>query len=90
MNTQKILQREYRMACSYTTNNNFAYKYDKGEDYEGELKILNFVPTYDKWCLTCGYKDARKRCSKCKSVYFCDRKCQTKAWNIHKKHCDRD
>ena len=35
----------------YLTNNNFAYKYDSGINPESDLKILNFVPTYDEWCL---------------------------------------
>lgn len=77
---------------SYLTNNYCAYKYDAGEDYYGELKLENFVPTYDKWCLGCTdvYKPATKKCSKCKSVYFCSKECQLKCWPIHKKHCKRD
>lgn len=76
--------------CCYLTNNNFAYKYDSGINPESELKILNFVPTYDTWCLNCGNKNAQNRCSGCKSVYFCNRQCQKKCWPIHKKHCQRD
>ena len=75
---------------SYLTNNNFAYKYDTDGDWMSELKTDNFVPTYDHWCLACNNKDASKRCSRCKSVYFCDRDCQIKAWKIHRPHCGRD
>lgn len=80
---------EHLRKC-YLTNNNFAYKYDTNSDYEDEIKIENFVPTYDKWCLNCGAKDAKGRCSKCKSVYFCNADCQKKCWPVHKKHCGRN
>ena len=80
-------------------DNYCAYKFDilqeENSDYNMKqltnfIKIYNFVPTYDKWCLTCNKHDATKRCSKCKSVYFCSEDCQKKAWRIHKKHCGRD
>ena len=53
-------------------------------------KIFNFVPTYDKWCLYCDNRNCEKKCSKCKSVYFCNEHCQKKTWKIHKKHCGRN
>ncbi|AYV81166.1 MAG: putative ankyrin repeat and MYND domain-containing protein 2 [Harvfovirus sp.] len=75
----------------YESNNRFAYKYDlTGKIPESELKVLNFVPTYDKWCLFCDKKECTKRCSICKTVYFCDKECQGRAWAIHKKHCGRN
>jgi hypothetical protein len=77
------------MAC-YLSNNNFAYMYDAEKDYSSELKTENFVPTYDPWCLNCSNKSATKRCSVCRSVYFCNKECQVNAWSIHKKHCKRD
>ncbi|AYV82579.1 MAG: hypothetical protein Hyperionvirus1_158 [Hyperionvirus sp.] len=50
----------------YKSNNRFAYKYDlTGRVPEGELKIFNFVPTYDKWCLFCDKKECKQRCSIC-------------------------
>lgn len=80
-----------RRSC-YFSNNYFAYYTEEGDhDSASEhLKIQNFVPTYDCWCLACGKKDVKFRCSACHSVFFCDRKCQKKAWKIHKKHCKRD
>lgn len=76
----------------YKTDNYFAYIVDsRREDFKQHIKVFNFVPTYDRWCLFCGDKDwKKKRCSKCKSVYFCNSTCQRKAWRIHKVHCGRD
>ena len=87
-------QRQIHRSC-YATNNNYAYKFDKHlqddeTNFMGELKHSNFVPSYDPWCLNCGNMEAKKICSGCKSVYFCDKKCQAACWPIHKTHCDRD
>lgn len=53
-----LLPKLYRRR--YLTNNNFAYNYDAGIKPESEIKILNFVPTYDEWCLNCSKKDVQK------------------------------
>lgn len=75
----------------YMTNNRYAYKRDLTNNIPyDELKIYNFVPTYDTWCLNCNNKNARFRCSKCKFVFFCNQTCQKNAWKIHKNHCGRD
>lgn len=76
--------------CCYLTNNNFAYKIDAQENWRYELKFYNFVPSCDKYCLFCNFRYAEKRCSECKSVYFCDERCQKGAWAIHQMHCKRD
>lgn len=77
--------------CCYLTNNRFAYKNDLNNKIPyDELKIYNFVPTYDKWCLFCDKQEAKFRCSNCKFVFFCNTNCQKKAWKIHKKHCERN
>ena len=89
MNLSSIEKQNLYPKC-YLTNNNIAYKYVTKDIPDSELKIYNFVPTYDKWCLGCPSKNATKKCSKCKSVYFCDKKCQEKCWKVHKKHCKRD
>ena len=82
--------KNYLYKLCYITNNNFAYKYDTNADYDNEMKLYNFVPTYDKWCLGCTNKNAKYKCSDCKSVYFCGRECQKKCWKVHKKHCKRN
>lgn len=38
-------------------------------------------------CARCGAGPATKRCSKCKSEWYCSRECQLAAWNGHKKKC---
>ena len=78
--------------CCYATNNRFAYKYDlNGKIPYDEMKIYNFVPTYDKWCLYCNNKEnVTYRCSQCKFVFFCNKECQKNAWTIHKNHCKRN
>ncbi|KAL1122368.1 hypothetical protein AAG570_003773 [Ranatra chinensis] len=37
-------------------------------------------------CAHC-FSRAEKRCSKCKSVWYCSRQCQVKHWNFHKDTC---
>lgn len=83
----------------YATNNRYAYLWDRYQQTrseedrqlaEAEMKMHNFVPTYDKWCLHCQRRGCTMKCSGCKSVYFCDRECQAKAWSIHLRHCKRD
>ena len=31
----------------FLTNNNFAYKFEANDNPDSEMKIFNFVPTYD-------------------------------------------
>jgi len=90
---------EQNKGFCFASNNNFSYY---AEQYNmnptetnmnkmmSETKAYNFVPTYDKWCLFCGKVDTPYKCSRCKSVYFCDSKCQKDAWSIHKLHCKSD
>lgn len=83
----------------YLTDNNFAYNkdiYDENPSDENleyvmrNLKVFNFVPTYDNECLYCDNKSPLNRCIDCHSVYFCNTECQRKAYPIHKKHCGRN
>lgn len=42
----------------------------------------------DKMCNFCKRLcPTTKRCSGCRSVYYCKRKCQEKDWKGHKKYC---
>jgi len=81
----------------YKSDNYCAYVVDsikKTQKVTGRLmssiKMYNFVPTYDKWCLYCDNKYATKQCSGCKSVFFCNKDCEKKANPVHKRHCGRD
>lgn len=39
-------------------------------------------------CFNCGKENANKKCSKCKSVWFCSKECQVEGWKKHKKDCN--
>ena len=90
---QQMLAINHPILCK--VDNNFAYHYCLGNKYKifENSKCFNFVPTYDKWCLYCDDRSEstpKLKCSRCKSVFFCDTTCQRKAWKIHKKHCGQD
>ncbi|GFT37523.1 ankyrin repeat and MYND domain-containing protein 2 [Trichonephila clavipes] len=38
-------------------------------------------------CATCGDPFGKKKCSTCKSVYYCDKTCQKLHWFTHKTQC---
>lgn len=38
-------------------------------------------------CSTCEEENPTKKCSRCKSVQYCDKDCQKFHWFIHKKYC---
>ncbi|XP_044754940.1 ankyrin repeat and MYND domain-containing protein 2-like isoform X2 [Coccinella septempunctata] len=52
----------------------------------GNMSFLN----NNQGCATCGEPDKNfvKKCSKCKSVIYCDKNCQRLHWHWHKKECD--
>mmetsp|Transcript_21835 Transcript_21835/g.35090 ORF Transcript_21835/g.35090 Transcript_21835/m.35090 type:complete len:488 (+) Transcript_21835:50-1513(+) len=52
-------------------------------NFDGIEDILMEAPL----CAQCGH-EAEKRCSRCKSEWYCSRQCQVKAWKKHKKMCD--
>lgn len=41
------------------------------------------------YCDACNEENPSKKCSKCKSVQYCDRECQRLHWFIHKKTCGK-
>ncbi|XP_052695723.1 ankyrin repeat and MYND domain-containing protein 2-like [Crassostrea angulata] len=41
----------------------------------------------DDVCSTCGSLRAKKKCSACKMVCYCDQRCQKLHWSTHKKFC---
>lgn len=52
----------------------------------GQRGFVDAIP----YCSTCGEEKPAKKCSKCKSVQYCDRECQRLHWFIHKKACNRE
>lgn len=52
-------------------------------NFDGLENMLLDTPV----CTKCG-RDAEKRCSRCKSEWYCSRNCQLKSWKTHKKICD--
>lgn len=41
-------------------------------------------------CFYCGKLSQKiKKCSRCKSIHYCDKNCQQKDWENHKKYCTR-
>lgn len=51
----------------------------------GHRGFVDNVPV----CYACGEEKPSKKCSKCKSVQYCDRECQRLHWFMHKKSCAR-
>ncbi|KAH7397322.1 hypothetical protein BKA66DRAFT_454149 [Pyrenochaeta sp. MPI-SDFR-AT-0127] len=41
-----------------------------------------------KPCSACSGQPARRRCSRCKSAYYCDRNCQKSDWKAHRGACE--
>lgn len=52
----------------------------------GQRGFVDAIP----YCSTCGEEKPAKKCSKCKSVQYCDRECQRLHWFVHKKACTRE
>lgn len=44
----------------------------------------------ERICGTCTETNATKKCSKCKTMQYCDRECQRIHWFVHKKECGRE
>ena len=50
----------------------------------------NGTPTPTKMCSACGKKsNTLKKCTACKCVWYCDKKCQNKHRKVHKHECKR-
>lgn len=52
----------------------------------GQRGFVDAIP----YCSTCGEEKPAKKCSKCRSVQYCDRECQRLHWFVHKKACNRE
>lgn len=43
----------------------------------------------EKYCITCGKSDSTVLCSRCKGVWYCNKKCQKADWPCHKLLCGK-
>ncbi|KAH8772916.1 hypothetical protein F5883DRAFT_663609 [Diaporthe sp. PMI_573] len=43
----------------------------------------------EKYCITCGKSDNIDLCSRCKGVWYCNKKCQKADWPCHKLLCSK-
>ncbi|KAF2026573.1 hypothetical protein EK21DRAFT_73862, partial [Setomelanomma holmii] len=48
---------------------------------------LNFAMN-SKPCSTCSGGPAKRRCSRCKAAYYCDKNCQKSDWKTHRNVCE--
>lgn len=51
---------------------------------------LQLPPRNLNVCYVCKKTEDAKRCSRCKSISYCDRACQEKDWPRHKLECGID
>ena len=51
------------------------------------IVFLGFIDSDVDSCATCGEEKRSKKCSRCKSVQYCDKDCQKYHWFVHKKVC---
>ena len=48
------------------------------------------METASKICVVCGKAGAKKACSDCRQVTYCDRPCQKAHWRTHKEECTQE
>nr|CAD7576537.1 unnamed protein product [Timema californicum] len=70
------------LRCSQQDIRNVAQGLSETYDMD-TLEMLEKPPA----CVTCGDQGV-KRCSRCKTAWYCGRECQVKNWPKHKKICD--
>jgi len=57
-------------------------------DPDGNMLEINTSIDNLKHCLVCNSDKRVRKCSKCKTVAYCSKKCQSLDWKFHKKNCD--
>ena len=65
-------------------------KCEENKSNEAKSRSSTEIPSPPLYiCDNCSKTTARRRCGRCKSVYYCDRQCQTTHWKKHKKICKK-
>ncbi|KAG2387734.1 hypothetical protein C9374_001328 [Naegleria lovaniensis] len=71
--------------CISVASDNNVIEYLRKKQIRADKKEEQTLSTY--CCKYCGKSDALKRCSICKSVFYCSIECQKKDWTNHKATC---
>lgn len=84
--TQIFLNQTHDDIMAMAKQLNTAYNTDLWEKQEDTSEKV--LQSSTNVCATCN-KPAEKKCFQCKSVYYCDRKCQVDDWPNHKIICGK-
>ncbi|CAI5726182.1 unnamed protein product [Peronospora destructor] len=70
--------------------NDYSRFKDIGADLDEDEASVKETPAVDESkCRNCSKKGARLKCSVCKKVVYCARKCQANDWQFHKRICKK-
>ena len=82
---QKKHWKKHKENCQYAQNVNLK-KHESTSHSHCESKLDSFL--LGTRCAQCFQESAKlKACSKCHTVYYCNKECQKKHWKEHKKTC---
>ncbi|XP_055904700.1 zinc finger MYND domain-containing protein 10 homolog [Eupeodes corollae] len=84
--SETFLTNSKEKICSLAARLNSAYNTDLLADMEAKESPLAVEKKDQTNCGVCK-KVAEKKCSKCKTIYYCSRQCQLDDWPNHKKQC---
>eukprot|EP01083_Nonionella_stella_P085311 236515_1 len=93
---EQLLMKNFEQIAKKQLKTTFnASKYDetdRSKDMEVMCRIYNNFEGLEDMleqpiCAKCG-QEAEKRCSRCKTEWYCSRECQVKSWKKHKQICD--
>ena len=82
------------LGLDYSTCSDDVVEDTENEDSDGDSFLLSddYDPKRDGRCFTCHKPGASvpgglKKCTRCQSIWYCGRDCQTKDWNNHRRIC---
>ncbi|XP_057328442.1 zinc finger MYND domain-containing protein 10 [Microplitis mediator] len=86
---------KYRKQWKKIARQQSEYFFNKNTEYVQNMAVilseaydLDKIVIDDYKCVVCN-DIATKRCSKCKSIWYCGRECQVKDWTNHKNICEK-